>query len=378
MSIQALYRSAVLLFFCIYSSQVQAQELFNPDFEKIQVRVSFAPGIKVIRGETVVITPMQKNHCPAGTIFKFNNGDLQAGNRRSEDAGKTWYETSHSVGPSVYQFPDNEAIHHSFKTRKGKLPGEYETDFYRSNDQGKTWHPFISVISIPAEMNWSGVTDRKIVGLEDGSLLMTLYGKIAHTVGYSVLLVRSTDRGKSWKYYSTIAFNITEKLLGEGFCEPVLLSLPGNRLHCFIRSSGNYQASLGSTNNNDPNVKMPFSFQKTSPLFMSSSNDGGKTWSNALPVNDFGVWPDALLLQNGIIVLSYGRPGNWLMFSKDDGASWGPRLQFYNDIYPPDCGNYLSITEVEPNILLVVYSKTNPNDHTQSEIVGTYFQVKKL
>ncbi|WP_169540072.1 sialidase family protein [Niabella aurantiaca] len=379
MTLKTKCRIGGLMLLCLTMLKARAQYIFNPQFEKIQPRVSFVPGIKVIRGETVVIVPMQKNSCPNGTVFKFNNGELQVADMRSNDDGKTWYQTGHKMGASVYQFPqpDNEAIQHSFKTRKGKGPGVYEATFYRSRDQGKTWKEFTSIIRLPKEMNWSGVTDRKIIALKDGSLLMTLYGRMANTVGFSVQLVRSTDRGKTWSFYSTVAFNITEKLLGEGFCEPTLLLLPNNKMLCFIRSSGNYPASLGSSNNNDPTVKMPFFYSKTTPLFMSASNDMGKTWSNAAPVNDFGVWPDALVLQNGIIALSYGRPGNWLMFSNNNGVSWGPRLQFYNDIYPPDCGNYMSIAEIAPNILFVVYSRTDPNDNSRSEIVGTYFQVKK-
>ncbi|MCD2422694.1 glycoside hydrolase [Niabella pedocola] len=373
------YRSAGLLVLCLVMFKARAQYSFNPQFEKMQQRVSFVPGIKVIRGETVEIVPMQKSGCPSGVVFRFNNGVLQAGAMRSADSGKTWHKTDHEIGPSAYQFPqpDNETIHHSFRTRKGSKPGVYEATFYRSKDQGITWSVFTAVINIPAEMNWSGVTDRKITGLKDGSLLMTLYGKIANTIGSSVLLVRSTDHGKTWSYYATVAFNLTDKLLGEGFCEPVLLVVPGNKICCFIRSSGNYPASLGSSDHNNPSVKMPFPYHKTTPLFMSVSGDMGKTWSNATSVNDFGVWPDALVLENGIIALSYGRPGNWLTFSNDNGASWGPRLQFYNDLYPPDCGNYMSMTEVAPNVLFVVYGRTDPNDHTRSEIVGTYFQIKK-
>lgn len=63
------------------------------------------------------------------------------------------------------------------------------------------------------------------------------------------------------------------------------------------------------------------------------------------------------------------------MFSQDDGMSWGPIMPFFQDLYPPDCGNYISTSEISLGILLVVYARTNPNDHWQSSIVGTYFHV---
>ena len=368
---------------CIFiaglSNRGFGQYQFDAKYEKVQPRVSYAPGIKVIRGETRVIVPMEKSHCPAGTLFKFNSGEIQVRDMRSNDNGLTWYKASRSIGASTYQFPhpDNEAIEHSFRTKKSATAGVYEAAFFSTKDHGKTWNEFTSYIHLPVEMNWSGVTDRKITAIPDGSLLMSLYGRIKNTAGFSVVLVRSVDRGRTWRYYSTVAFNLTEGLLPEGFCEPALLMLPNNKMLCFIRTSGNYPASLGSSNHNDTSVKMPFHYTKTTPLYMSASNDNGKTWSNAEPVNPFGVWPDALVLENGIIALSYGRPGNWLMFSKDDGRTWGPNLPYYNDIYPPDCGNYVSIKEIAPNVILSVYSRTDPNDNNMSEVVGTYFMVKR-
>ena len=123
---------------------------------------------------------------------------------------------------------------------------------------------------------------------------------------------------------------------------------------------------------------MTFSYGKQTTIYMSISNDGGKNWSSADPITSHGVWPDAVQMENGIIAVSYGRPGNWIMFNDNKSESWGPIIPFYNDLYPPDCGNYISMKEVAPNILLVVYSRTNPNDHWQSELVGTYFNVKRV
>ena len=65
------------------------------------------------------------------------------------------------------------------------------------------------------------------------------------------------------------------------------------------------------------------------------------------------------------------------MFSQDRGESWGPIIPFEQGLYPPDCGNYFAMAEVAPNTLLVVYARTNPNDHWQSEFVGTYFRVER-
>lgn len=109
---------------------------------------------------------------------------------------------------------------------------------------------------------------------------------------------------------------------------------------------------------------------------MPAFNDEGKTWCNAEPVNPLRVWPDALVLQNGIMAVSYGQPGNWLMFSKDEGSTWEPNIPYYNDIYPPDCSNYVSIREIAPNIIRSVYTRTYSNYNSMSEVVSTWLLLK--
>ncbi len=378
-----------------------AQTNFNPEYENIKSRVSYVPGIKVIRGQTQLIVPGHESFCPNGTVFKFNNGDIQVYNRRSSDGGETWNKFEHILEVSTYQYPepDGEVVMfrshnlHPIHKEEGiassgrpeirlmetNKQGVFEAQFYRSNDNGLNWTEEIAKIFLPEELNdWSGFLCRKITRIDDGSLIMSMHGKSEKKSrgDYLASVIRSTDRGRTWHYHSTIAFGLTEGVRSGGFNETSLLVLPEGRIISFMRSGTSYQSSLGSHNNNDPTAKMPFSYHRSTPIYMSVSDDGAETWSNADPVTSFGVWPDAVFLSNGIIAMSYGRPGNWLTFSNNEGESWGPIIPFYNGLYPPDCGNYLSLTEVSPGILLAVYARTDPNDHWKSEIVGTYFHVK--
>lgn len=371
---------------------------FNPEFEKIKSRVSYVPGIKVIRGETHVIVPEHESFCPSGSVFKFNNGDIQVYNRRSGDGGNTWNQVEHILENSTYQYPEPDGEVIMFQSanpagsstnegrpevslQKTDQKGVFEANFFRSKDNGFTRESDPAKIFLPEEFgDWTGVLCRKIVGLNDGSLLMSMYirnvGGNLYEKMFRVLALRSTDRGKTWHYISTIAFDMADDVRGEGFDETSLLVLPDGKIVSFMRSGASYQNSLGSFNNNDWNTKMPFSYGKQTAIYKSISVDWGKNWSYPDPITSHGVWPDALLMENGIIAMTYGRPGNWIMFNDGKNESWGPIIPFYNDIYPPDCGNYISMAEVAPNILLVVYSRTNPNDHWQSEIVGTYFRVR--
>ena len=376
------------------------QSYFDPEFESIKSRVSYVPGIKVVRGKTQVIVPEHKSFCPSGSVFKFNNGDIQVYDRRSSDGGVTWFQTNHILENSTYQFPepDNELVmFQSANAAGGHSPsgrpevsiqktdqkGVFEAIFFRSKDNGLSRVKESAKIFLPEKFSdWNSVLCRNIVGLEDGSLLMSMYsynkkGNNIERIFRSIAL-RSTDRGKSWHYLSTIAFDVREDVRGEGFNETSLLVLPDGKILSFMRSGASYQASLGSFNNNDWDTKMPFSYGKQTSIYMSISEDGGKSWSVADPITSHGVWPGSVLMENGIIALTYGRPGNWIMFNDGKSESWGPIIPFHNGLYPPDCGNYISMSEVAPNILLVVYARTNPNDHWQSEIVGTYFNVKPV
>ncbi|MBT3383312.1 MAG: exo-alpha-sialidase [Prolixibacteraceae bacterium] len=398
--LNTLFAIILTIIFSPVSFAQENQIDFNPEFEKVKSRVSYVPGIKVIRGETHVIAPEHESFCPAGSVFKFTNGDIQVYNRRSSDGGKSWKQVDHILENSTYQYPgsDGEVIMFQSANPAGSSTNEgrpevslqkineegvFEANFFRSKDNGISRESDPAKIFLPKEFaDWSGVLCRKIVKLADGNLLVSMYirnpeGNL-HEKMFRVLALQSTDRGKTWHYLSTIAFDMADDVRGEGFNESALLVLPDGKVICYIRSGASYQNSLGSYNNNDWNTKMPFSYGKQTAIYKSVSIDGGKNWSYPDPITTHGVWPDALLMKNGIIAMTYGRPGNWIMFNDGKSENWGPIIPFYNDIYPPDCGNYISLAEVAPNILLVVYSRTNPNDHWQSEIVGTYFNVKPM
>ena len=390
----------VFLTISFVAGGVSAQKDFDPKFEKIKSRVSYVPGTKVIRGETHVIVPEQDFFCPSGSVFKFNNGDIQAYDRRSSDGGKSWYQADHILENSTYQYPapDGEVVmfesanaakaptsagRPEVSLQKTDQEGVLEANFFRSKDNGLSRESDPAKVYLPEKFwDWTGVLCRKIVRLDDGSLLMSMYLRSAKKNSienkFRSIAIRSTDRGKTWNYLSTIAFDMDEEVRGEGFDETSLLVYNGDTIFSFMRSGASYQASLGSFNNNDRSNKMPFGYAKQTPIYKSISVDEGKNWSCPDPITSYGVWPDAILMENGITALTYGRPGNWIMFNDNKSQNWGPIIPFYNDLYPPDCGNYFSIAEVVPNILLVVYSRTNPNDYWKSELVGTYFNVRSV
>jgi hypothetical protein len=208
--------------------------------------------------------------------------------------------------------------------------------------------------------------DHSIVKLSDGSLLGVMYGYFkTDTVlcptfdpewklyKYRTLVVRSTDRGRTWDYWATVAYDPEVGL--ESFCEADLLVLPDGEVLCFMRTGGS-----GGLH---------------TPLYLARSSDDGKTWSKPEPIADRGVWPSACRMESGVVVVTYGRPDNWLAFSLDDGRTWQGHFCFYQG----PTTSYNSLAEVEPGRLIVVYDRASlgPDGNQERGTVGTFFTVTR-
>lgn len=175
------------------------------------------------------------------------------------------------------------------------------------------------------------------VQLPDGSLLCVGYsmnGPIGKGKAFSLIL-RSIDEGRSYEYLSTIATKADVPWGTTPPCEPGLLLTPDHTLLCLMRTGGSGLHSMNSPH-----------------MLLSVSKDFGKTWKHGW-FKWPGVMPGLVQLKNGTIVCDFGRPGNNLGFSVDNGRSWGHEVT----INPPDIYStgYVDMMEVSPNRLLVVY-----------------------
>ena len=93
-----------------------------------------------------------------------------------------------------------------------------------------------------------------------------------------------------------------------------------------------------------------------SPMFQARSTDGGKTWSEPQQVMDHGVAPYMCLMQNGVLVCSYGRPNSGIMFSYDGtGHEW----EDAQDLYRAEGSHYTTVFEIEPNLLMYFYDQSS-------------------
>jgi hypothetical protein len=197
--------------------------------------------------------------------------------------------------------------------------------------------------------------------LIDGAYLAPAYLTYDGDSRYTAVVMRSTDLGRTWRYYATLGGPDSVPGAPEGPDECGLIQLADGDLMAVLR--------VGT--------------RAEWPLARTYSHDGGRTWSKMDRLPAYSVAPCLRRLQNGAIVLGTGRPGVYLWLSLDPrGERWqavdllahhnaalGPEHhiragQGYSGAgkYDPSLGDqstaYIDMLEVAPNRLLLVYDRT--------------------
>lgn len=189
------------------------------------------------------------------------------------------------------------------------------------------------------------------VALPDGSWLLTVAGFDAANKSdngfYSLVVYKSVDGGRSFGYLSTIATPAQVPWGTEGPSESDMVQLANGDLLCVSRTGPGYSAGEGRAT-----------------MLISRSSDGGQTWT-LTNSGIQGVNPQLLVLQNGAIVLGFGRPGLQLVFSEDNGFTWKKAVKL--NTYDEWTTGYLDLVEIEPNRLMAIY-----------DLMGVSYEGKKI
>ena len=117
---------------------------------------------------------------------------------------------------------------------------------------------------------WPIFDKGKIVQLSNGDLLTPMYGLFKSDAWGRVIISRSTDQGRTWRYPATVMSG-PEELCADlprqfgGYTEPSLTLLPDGQLLCMLRTQG---SALPVDHN---------------PLCVSWSSDLGMTWTKPVP-----------------------------------------------------------------------------------------------
>jgi hypothetical protein len=155
--------------------------------------------------------------------------------------------------------------------------------------------------------------------------------------GWDSWLMVSRDNGRSWMRRS----RLTAPTGGRMDCEPVVERTLDDGLVGVIRT------------------------EPGQPMQLVRSRDRGHTWTAAENLIGYGVFPWLQQLDNGVLVLAYGRaPGTWMSFSLDGGVSWTqPHALLEEDEKTlrehGSSDGYTSIVALDRDSVLVTYGDRN-------------------
>lgn len=260
--------------------------------------------------------------------------------RRSTDAGKTWQVVPGTAQDSdspqeLVRLADGRIFGPSRWTRlqaDGSLTGK--TTILDAKAETFTRHD--STISLPADFmpTKNGevlIFERHLWAEADGSITAVAWSrrlslKLPNGRGFPerhTHLLRSTDLGKSWSHLAHVG-------LGG---EPAIVRLSEREWLAVTR----------------PDAHM-------SNLLQHRSMDGGRTWKFERMLEEGSVMPDLVLMSNGVLACSYGRPVSNVMFSLDGGRTW----REHRVIADRANFNYTTIREISPGRLLYMHDAQIP------------------
>lgn len=313
--------------------------------------------IKLKNGDILVLARQATEHYT-------NDGDVVM--LRSKDGGKTWgdVQTVSAVkdldereGCGI-QLKDGTVVVGVFYNDNYIPDGTYNWNgyvklpqldrprlgahFITSKDNGKTRSQpkFLDVKGMPFS-GVEGPTDAPIE-MPDGSLVMGVigYGIDGDSKNTGAVLLKSTDKGTSWKYVATMAGDPGGK--AGGFVEPGIVRTKAGRIIAGLRNG----APEGA-------------------VWMTYSDDDGKTWVPVFKTDMIGHPVDLIQLADGRIMATYGiregrhtTPGGVrACFSNDNGKTWDltTEVQIRNDFFNWDVGYPESMQMKDGRIMTVYY-----------------------
>ncbi len=276
--------------------------------------------------------------------------------RRSTDAGKTWQavkgtEQNSDSPQELVRLADGRILGPSRWTHlqpDGTLTGK--TTILDAKAETLTMHD--STITLPKDFMPTRrgeviVFERNIWAESDGSITAAAWSrlssiKLSNGRGFPerhTHLFRSTDLGKTWTHLAHVG-------LGG---EPAIVRLSEREWLAVTR----------------PDSHM-------SNLLQHRSLDGGGTWKFERTLEEGSVMPDLVLMSNGVLACSYGRPVSNLMFSLDGGHTW----RDHRVISDRANFNYTAIREISLGRLLYMHDGQIPG--TLARINSLYIDVEKV
>lgn len=186
------------------------------------------------------------------------------------------------------------------------------------------------------------------------------YGKPQY---FRDVLLRSTDSGRTWLEYSTIAAvpknNKPPWMGSEGPNECSIARLADGRIYAVYRTGGD--GMIGN----------------------AWSSDDGKTWTAPASIGFQGIAPRIHRLKNNMLAMSTGRPGPVVVWFNLDGN--GEKWSHATTLFTGMSTRYTDLREIQPGKLLVVYDSVPygwydipyADPKSMNAIYGTFIEVRR-
>ena len=283
--------------------------------------------------------------------------------RRSDDHGATW-EPCTMLAFNALQLRDGTIIQctgpgarSSGWDFEGMSGGFGAMKVTVSTDDWQTVSTFDAPIEIPLGVQFG--SDAAIVELDDGTLLMGLYGWmdgdqvrednpmfpiVDGAYKTRVIAVVSKDRGRSWRYLSTICYH--PEMGREGANETTIIKLPSGDLFAAMRTGLHGYLDRHGREHLDE------------PLLCAWSRCDGRSWSepSRIYVRDrlvTGIWPRSVLTSEGVLAVLRGRPDGSVIFCPDGtGTVWTDEVVYRTGRVG---GSMDGMALIGPDTLLAVY-----------------------
>ncbi len=218
----------------------------------------------------------------------------------------------------------------------------------RSRDNGETWEGPFNIT--PDGYQGPAALRGNIVELADGRLLAPLYAVKKFGDLSSCIIMGTEDQGETW-------YNIGEVpgLPDLHFVEPFLYPAPSGRLDMLLRTHRDF-------------LKMPFD-QTYMHLHLSSSGDGGKSWSTPVPTELFCPNPVHVLpVKDENVLVTYGQRRDPKGIEGFLTNAEHPEFRDADtkSIKPAESGDlgYTSAVQLNDGSVLIVYYMTDPDAGT--------------
>lgn len=304
--------------------------------------------------------------CKNGDILvSFNtNGDLSAGQRagvvRSTDAGKTWGSPERYFD-SVFTRGGIEVGCSLTCLSSGRLLLPYADGFYlhpgtnnydrrallfcpTSDDNGQTWQNTQAQCYAGLEAFVFGTVVQLV---DNGALLMPVWGSYDKQGVWVPGLVKSSDGGKTWGEWRAI-------VPGGGGNETPIIQLPGGRLLALIRGypSGN---------------------ESEQPFHVAHSKDAGNTWTVPQKVNLDGTSPSLHITPKGRLLAGYRstlKGANCHVSSSTDGGlKWTFELELELPHRGWHGGGYPAFSNLPDGRIFVTFHNGDPTYYVAYNIL---------